>query len=143
MNCSKIFLDFRDCLCNVLGHIKNDYIYYDAIHNNLLVIINKIEDVILFLYKVENEDNKDKIENDSKLFELFYILFTMETNTTFYDIFFKLFLKFLKRLKNYSINIQESHFKTYHQYYSQIYEYLILEKKFEVFLHFLFYHFLN
>ena len=129
MNCSKIFLDFRDCLCNVLGHIKNDYIYYDAIHNNLLVIINKIEDVILFLYKVENEDNKDKIENDSKLFELFYILFTMETNTTFYDIFFKLFIKFLKRLKNYSINIQESHFKTYHQYYSQIYEYLILEKK--------------
>ena len=91
MNCSKIFLDFRDCLCNVLGHIKNDYIYYDAIHNNLLVIINKIEDVILFLYKVENEDNKDKIENDSKLFELFYILFTMETNTTFYDIFLNYF----------------------------------------------------
>ncbi len=125
MNCSKIFREFRDSLCNILGIIKLDYLYYDAIHTNLLVIINKIEEVILFLYNVENENNKDNIEDDGKLFELFYILFTIETNTTFYDIFFNLFQKFLKKFETYSLNIQETHFNTYQQYYIQIYDYLI------------------
>ena len=129
MNCSKIFREFRDSLCNILGIIKLDYLYYDAIHTNLLVIINKIEEVILFLYNVENENNNNNnIEDDRKLFELFYILFTIETNTTFYDIFFNLFHKFLKKLETYSLNIQETHFKTYQQYYIQIYEYLIHKK---------------
>ena len=128
MSCSKIFREFRDSLCKVLGIIKLEYIYYDAIHTNLLIIINKIEEVILFLYNVENENNKDNIEEDSKLFELFYILFTIETNTTFYDIFFNLFQKFLKKLETYSLNIQEKHFNTYQQYYIQIYDCLIHKK---------------
>ena len=128
MSCSKIFREFRDSLCKVLGIIKLEYIYYDAIHTNLLIIINKIEEVILFLYNVENENNKDNIEDDSKLFELFYILFTIETNTTFYDIFFNLFQKFLKKLETYSLNIQEKHFNTYQQYYIQIYDCLIHKK---------------
>ena len=112
---SKIVYDFRNSLSNLLGTVKLNYNFYPGTQKNLNIIIKKIEELILSLYNIEyihdkidsninikiNEDediaNENEIKNNEKqLFELFYLFLKINTNSTFYELFFKFIQKFIK-----------------------------------------------
>ena len=145
---SKIVFYFRNSLSNLLGTIKLNYNYYPGTQTNLNIIINKLEELILSLYKTDynfiNEkstNNNNNINNESKciykgnnnekkLFELFYLFVTINTNSTFYELFLKFLEKFLKKLfklDKYMINL---HLLKFQNYYLLLYSSLI-NKKFD------------
>ena len=145
---SKIVFYFRNSLSNLLGTIKLNYNYYPGTQTNLNIIINKLEELILSLYKTDSNfinekstNNNNSINNEfkyiykgnnneKKLFELFYLFVTINTNSTFYEIFLKFLEKFLKKLfklDKYMINL---HLLKFQNYYLLLYSSLI-NKKFD------------
>ena len=116
---SKIVYDFRNSLSNLLGTVKLNYNFYPGTQQNLNIIIKKIEELILSLYNIDNinvEKKPDEIINDGKdeeksvkiknnnieknLLELFYLFVTINTNSTFYELFLKLIQKFINNFLN-------------------------------------------
>ena len=143
---SKIVFYFRNSLSNLLGTIKLNYNYYPGTQQNLNIIISKIEELILSLYNTDyyiinensinnniNEEIKNtnrENNNEEKLFELFYLFITINTNTTFYELFLKFLEKFLKKLSKLDKNIINLHLIKYQNYYLLLYSSLI-NKKFD------------
>ena len=147
---SKIVYDFRNSLSNLLGTVKLNYNFYPGTQQNLNIIIKKMEELILSLYNIENtydkfdsnikinnnqnEDNLNrfKINNNEKyLFELFYLFLTINTNTTFYELFLKFIQKFLKKILKLDKNLINIHLLKFKNYYILLYNSLIT-KKFDI-----------
>ena len=143
---SKIVFYFRNMLSDLLGNIKlNYYSVYPGMQANLNIIINKLEELIISLYKTDfivindkknNNNNKDikfinkKNNNEKKLFDLFFLFIKINTNCLFYELFLKFLIKFLKKLfklDKYMINV---HMLKFQKYYLLLYSSLI-NKKFE------------
>ena len=146
LDTSKIIFYFRNSLSNLLGTIKLNYNYYPATQRNLNIIIYKMEELILSLYNTDyfissekstNNNINDEIihikkknNNEEKLFDLFYYFVTINTNSTFYELFLKFIEKFLNKLfklDRYLINL---HLVKYQKYYLLLYSSLI-NKKFD------------
>ena len=143
---SKIIFYFRNSLSNLLGTIKLNYNYYPATQRNLNIIIEKMEELILSLYNTDyfissekstNNNSNDEViyikkknNNEEKLFDLFYYFVTINTNSTFYELFLKFIEKFLNKLfklDRYLINL---HLVKFQKYYLLLYSSLI-NKKFD------------
>ena len=141
---SKIVFYFRNSLSNLLGTIKLNYNYYPGAQQNLNIIVQKLEELILSLYNTDyeiiNEKTKNnnfqeeikykKNNNEKKLFELFYLFVTINTNTTFYELFLKFLQKFLKKLFKLDKNLINMHLLKFQNYYLLLYSSLI-NKKFD------------
>ena len=140
---SKIVFCFRNSLSNLLGTIKLNYNFYPATQQNLNIIIEKLEELILSLYNPDyfiqtsnnnsNEENKN-INNindkEKKLFELFYLFISINTNSTFYELFLKFLIKFLKKLFKLDKKKVNLHLLKFQKYYLVLYSSLI-NKKFD------------
>ena len=143
-----VFL-FRNSLSNLLGTVKLNYNFYPGTQKNLNIIIKKIEELILSLYNIENKNNCEKqtinlnvnkdennlirngINNNEKyIFELFYLFLTINTNSTFYELFVKFIKKFLKKLFKLDKNFLNFHLLKYQNYYLHLYK-LLISKKFD------------
>ena len=143
-----VFL-FRNSLSNLLGTVKLNYNFYPGTQKNLNIIIKKIEELILSLYNIENKNNCEKqtinlnvnkdennlirngINNNEKyIFELFYLFLTINTNSTFYELFLKFIKKFLKKLFKLDKNFLNFHLLKYQNYYLHLYK-LLISKKFD------------
>ena len=141
---SKIVFYFRNSLSNLLGTLKLNYNYYPGAQQNLNIIVQKLEELILSLYNTDyeiiNEKTKNnnfqeeikykKNNNEKKLFELFYLFVTINTNTTFYELFLKFLQKFLKKLFKLDKNLINMHLLKFQNYYLLLYSSLI-NKKFD------------
>ena len=143
---SKIVFFFRNSLSNLLGTIKLNYNFYPGAQQNLNIIVQKLEELILSLYNTDydiiNEQSKNnklkeeikstnkKNNNEKKLFELFYLFVTINTNTTFYEIFLKFLEKFIKKLLKLDKNMINLHLLKFQNYYLLLYSSLI-NKKFD------------
>ena len=143
---SKLIFFFRNSLSNLLGTIKLNYNFYPGAQQNLNIIVQKLEELILSLYNTDyeiingqsknnnlKEDGKSinkKNNNEKKLFELFYLFVTINTNTTFYEIFLKFLEKFIKKLLKLDKNMINLHLLKFQNYYLLLYSSLI-NKKFE------------
>ena len=134
---SQIVFCFRNSLSNLLGTIKLNYNFYPGAQQNLNIIVQKLEELILSLYNIDyqiiKEENKSitkKNNNEKKLFELFYLFVTINTNTTFYELFLKFLEKFLKKLFKLDKNLTNLHLLKFQNYYLLLYSSLI-NKKFD------------
>ena len=144
---SKIVYDFRNSLSNLLGTVKLNYNFYPGTQQNLNIIIKKIEELILSLYNIDNineEKKPDEIINDGKdeeksvkiknnnieknLLELFYLFVTINTNSTFYELFLKLIQKFIKKLSKFDKTLINIHLLKLKNYYILLYTSLITKK---------------
>ena len=127
---SSIVYEFRKSLFNFLGTIKLYYNFDLAFHSNLDIIVSKIEELILMTYNaIEDNSNttsdKNKEQCEIKLCELFYLFLSIDTNSTFYELFLKFFQKFIKKLNN---RKYKSFIDKYSAYIVQIYTVLIKKK---------------
>ena len=142
---SKIVFYFRNNLSSILGTIKLNYNFYPGAQQNLNIIIKKLEELILSLYNkdysISNEKTtnnnigneiitKRKNNNEKKLFELFYLFITINTNSTFYELFLKFLKKYLKTLLKLDKNMINLHLLKFQKYYMLLYSSLI-NKKFD------------
>ena len=122
-NTSKIVFDFRSALFKLLGTIKLNYNFYPAIQQNLNIIIHKIEELLLLFYKPDSNI-------EIKLFELFYLFISINTNSTFYELFLNFLEKFIKELRKFDKYLVNMHLLKFQNYYLLLYSSLI-NKKFD------------
>ena len=142
---SKIVYYFRHDLSNILGTLKLNYNYYPGAQQNLNIIIKKLEELVLSLYNTDysilnesitnNNIGKDiiinkKNNNEKKFFDLFFLFITINTNSTFYELFLKFLKKFLKSLFTLEKNMVNLHLLKFQKYYLLLYSSLI-NKKFD------------
>ena len=102
MTDNSVTYEFRKSLFNFVGTIKLSYNFDLAFHSSLDVIDSKIEELILLTYQSKNDKNLDTSPKnnelcDIKLFELLYLLLSIDTNSAFYDLFLKN-ITFMKHL---------------------------------------------
>lgn len=127
MTDNSVTYEFRKSLFNFVGTIKLYYNFDLAFHSSLDVIVSKIEELIVLTYQSKNEKNLDTSPKnnelcDIKLFELFYLLLSINTNSTFYDLFLKFFQKFIKKLNS---EKNQKFIEKYADYLIQIYTVLL------------------
>ena len=122
-NTLKIVFVFRNALFKLLGTIKLNYNFYPAVQQNLNIIIQKIEELLLSLYKPDNNI-------EIKLFELFYLFISVNTNSTFYELFLNFLEKFIKKLCKLDKYLVNMHLLKFQNYYLLLYSSLI-NKKFD------------
>ena len=134
---SQIVFFFRNSLSNLLGTIKLNYNFYPGAQQNLNIIVQQLEELILSLYNTDDSNGKEENKslnknnnNEKKLFELFYLFVTINTNTTFYELFLKFLKKFLKKLFKLDKNLINLHLLKFQNYYLLLYSSLI-NKKFD------------
>lgn len=88
-------IDFKEELNDLFCTIKLYYNYFPAIKDKLNILIEKLKEIILILNnRFVYQETTEKIEE--QLFELFFLELKLDTNSTFYEIFLKNILTFLK-----------------------------------------------
>ena len=147
LDTSNIVHIFRNSLSNLLGIVKLNYNFYPVTQQNLNIIIKKLEELILSLYNnsdylipngtsMNSDSNREKVkvnninDKEKELFELFYLFITINTNSTFYEIFLKFLKKFLKKSFKLDKNLVNLHLFKFQKYYLVLYSSLI-NKKFD------------
>ena len=117
---------FEPYLCNLLSTIKLDFQYYSAYHNQLTALIQTIEELLLLLnspiQSLPQPNNGITSQNETKLYELFYLSLTITTNSTFYNLFLRTFQKFIKQI---TTKAPSSYVETYSHFLIEILDSLL------------------